>query len=84
MAVLFLSFRTVDGLTFEKAYAMLTAVIARAYQEHLYLLESEKVNSYEKEIFHQIADRQYAEKVEASGYRKVLRYGIAFSRNSAW
>jgi len=53
--VLFLSFRTVDGLSFEKAYAMLAAVLARTCQEHLYLLESEKVNSYEKEVFHRIA-----------------------------
>ena len=48
--VLFLSLRKVDGLNFTAAYEMLVSVIAQLCKEHLYLLESHKVNEYDKEI----------------------------------
>ena len=51
---LFLSFRTVDGLNFQSAYEMLVSVIAEAYKEHLYLLESDKINDFDKEIFRRL------------------------------
>lgn len=52
---LLLSFKSVDGLNFSGAYRQLTSVIAELYKEHLYLLESNKINSYDKEIFDRIA-----------------------------
>lgn len=54
---LFLTFKSVDGLDFEKAYSKLVAVVAQAYQEQLYLLDSEKVNAYEKSAFDRIASK---------------------------
>lgn len=79
--VLFLSFRTVDGLSFEKAYAMLEAVIALIYQDHLYLLESERVNSYEKEVFHRIASKTATqEEVENSLFRLVRLLAAHFEK----
>ena len=48
-AVLFLSLRKVEGLNFPDAYEMLVSVIAQLCKEHLYLLESQKVNEYDKE-----------------------------------
>jgi len=54
---LFLSFRTVDGLDFQKAYSKLEAVFAEIYQKNIYLLDSKKINSYEKEIFDRIASK---------------------------
>ena len=41
----FVSFRQVDGLNFNSAYDMLTLVISELYKKHLYLLDSDKVDS---------------------------------------
>lgn len=55
---LFLSFRGVDGLNFEDAYAMLVAVIAKLYRDNLYLVESEKINHFDKELFSRMAAKK--------------------------
>lgn len=46
----FVSFRQVDGLNFTGAYNMLTTVIAELYKGHLYLMDSDKISPYDKEI----------------------------------
>lgn len=53
----FVSFKSIDGLTFEDAYAQLVAVIAELYKNHLYLITNEKINSYDKRFFDQIANK---------------------------
>ena len=55
---LFLSLKSVDGLDFSGAYGRLTSVIAKTYKEHLYLLDSDKINPYDKEIFQRIAAKK--------------------------
>lgn len=45
----FVSFKSIDGLTFEAAYAQLAAVISRLYKNHLYLMDSSRISSYDKE-----------------------------------
>ena len=50
----FVSFRQVDGLNFNSAYDMLTLVISELYKKHLYLLDSDKVENYDKEIVKQL------------------------------
>ena len=50
----FVSFRQVDGLNFNSAYDMLTLVISELYKKHLYLLNSDKVDSFDKEIVKQL------------------------------
>lgn len=50
----FVSFRLVDGLNFNSAYDMLTLVISELYKKHLYLLDSDKVDSFDKEIVKQL------------------------------
>lgn len=50
----FISFRQVDGLNFNSAYDMLTLVISELYKKHLYLLDSDKVDSFDKEIVKQL------------------------------
>ena len=55
---LYLSFKSVDGLDFAKAYEKLTAVLADIYKEHIYLMESDKLDSFSKEMFCQIASRK--------------------------
>ena len=52
---IFLSLKDVDGLTFLSAYEMLSATVSDLYKEHLYLLDSERVNSYDKELIRRIA-----------------------------
>lgn len=37
---------------------MLMYTISDLYQQHLYLLESDSVNDYDKEIIHHIAERK--------------------------
>ena len=54
--VIFLSFKDVDGLTFTSAYEMLAATITDLYKEHLYLLDSDKINPYDKEIIKRIVE----------------------------
>ena len=46
---LFLSFKKVDGLNFQDAYDMLTVVLANLYKKHMYLLESDKINPFDKD-----------------------------------
>ena len=50
----FVSFRQVDGLNFNSAYDMLTLVISELYKKRLDLLDSDKVDSFDKEIVKQL------------------------------
>ena len=53
---IFLSFKDVDGLTFESAYDMLASTITDLYKQHLYLLSSEKINEYDKHTIQQLIE----------------------------
>ena len=52
----FLSLKRVDGLDFDGAYGMLMQVIAGVYKQHLYLLDSDRVNDYDKKIITRIME----------------------------
>ena len=52
--VVFVSFKPVDGLNFTGAYDMLTLVISELYKKHQYLLDSDKIEDYDKEIVKQL------------------------------
>ena len=54
--VIFLSLKDVDGLTFSSAYGMFASAIMDLYKEHLYLLSSDKVTVYDKEIMRRIIE----------------------------
>lgn len=54
----FLSFKDVDGMNFNNAYEMLEALTAQIYKEHVYLLDSDAVGGYDKEIFDRIAGKR--------------------------
>lgn len=56
--VLFLSFKSVEGLGFAKAYEKLKAVISDLYKEHFYLMESDRVDTFSKEMFRQIVSQK--------------------------
>ena len=52
----FISFKSVDGLDFQGAYDMLTLAISELFKKHLYLLDSEQVNAYDKQSFSRIVE----------------------------
>ena len=52
---LFITFKQVDGLTFTSAYDMLCSVIAELCVEHSYLLTSEKISIYDRQILERLA-----------------------------
>ena len=58
---IFLTFKDVDGLSFSSAYAMLSSVITELYKEHLYLLDSERINSYDKQFMKRIIEENASE-----------------------
>lgn len=58
---LFLSFKSVDGLGFPKAYEKLMAVISDLYREHLYLMESNQLDPFSKEMYCQVASQKAAQ-----------------------
>lgn len=53
---IFVSFRRVDGLDFQGAYDMLSLVISELFRNHLYLLDSDRVNDYDKRMIKRIAE----------------------------
>lgn len=53
---IFVSFRRVDGLDFQGAYDMLSLVISELFRDHLYLLDSDRVNDYDKRTIKRIAE----------------------------
>ena len=56
--VIFLSFKSVDGLDFAKAYEKLAAVFSDLYKDHLYLMDSEKLDPFSRETFCQVASQK--------------------------
>ena len=53
---IFVSFRRVDGLDFQGAYDMLSLVISELFRNHLYLLDSDRVNDYDRRTIKRIAE----------------------------
>ena len=64
----FISFKSIDGLTFDAAYAQLAAVISRLYKSHLYLMDSGRISPYDKETI----DRLSAEKASQNTVKNSL------------
>ena len=58
---LFLSFKSVEGLDFEKAYSKLEAVVSDLYKEHIYLMESDKIDTFSKEMYRQVTSQKAPE-----------------------
>lgn len=70
---IFLSFKSVDGLDFAKAYEKLTAVFSDLYKEHLYLMESEKLDPFSRELFCQVASQKAARGVLENSLLNLTR-----------
>ena len=52
--VISLSFKSVDGLSFDSAYGLLTMIIADLYKLHSYLLDCGKTDEADKNVFRKI------------------------------
>jgi hypothetical protein len=64
-------------LSFSKAYDKLVAIISDLYKEHLYLLNSNKLDSFSKEIYYQVAQQKASQAVMVSGrHTKIKSEGI--------
>ena len=70
---LFLSFKSVDGLNFQKAYDKLTGVISDRYKEHLYLIECDKLDFFTKETYCQVASQKAAQGVIENSLLNLTR-----------
>lgn len=70
---LFLSFKSVDGLNFQKAYDKLTGVISDLYKEHLYLMECDKLDSFNKEMYCQVASQKATQGVMENSLLNLTR-----------
>lgn len=70
---LFLSFKNVDGLNFDKAYEKLVATLSALYREHLYLLENDKLDPFSREIFGRIASQKAAQGMVEDSLRNLTQ-----------
>ena len=55
---IFLSFKNIDGLTFANAYGQLKFEISELYKQHSYLLQSDKINDNDKELFRILSQQE--------------------------
>ncbi len=55
--VLFISFKRVDGLNFQDAYAMLRSVVTEICAEHRYILDGDEISEYDRKTLENIIDQ---------------------------
>lgn len=56
--VLFISFKRVDGLNFQDAYAMLRSVITEICAEHKYILDGNNISEYDRKTLENIIEQK--------------------------
>ncbi len=59
--VISISLKSVDGSSYDDAYSMCSRIIKAEAMRHIYLLESPKLNSYEKRDFEKLLSGTYTE-----------------------
>ena len=67
----FLTFKNVDGLSFDSAYGQLKYEIGRLYEEYAYLLDGEYISDNERQIYERIR-KQAAGEVEVTRSLQLL------------
>lgn len=75
---LFLSFKNVDGLNFDKAYEKLTVTLSALYREHLYLLKSDNLDPFSREIFCQVASQKATQAIMEDSLLNLTRIMQAY------
>lgn len=79
--VIFLTVKEVDDLRFENAKAKLAMCVSDLYKRHTYLLESDRINADDKEIFHRIQSRKADdEEVQNALYNLMRMMNVHFGK----
>lgn len=74
--VLFLPLKDISRMDFEKSYSQLAFNISSLCIEHQYLLESEKVNGIDKDIFARLMDRTASSCGNAGCHQRTFEHRI--------
>ena len=61
--VISISLKSVDGADYEKAFSMCAQIINNEVMRHIYLLDSPKLNSYEKKKFEELLSSDYTDDI---------------------
>lgn len=70
---IFLSFKSVDGLNFVKAYEKLASALSELYKEYLCLMESDKFDSFSKESFRQMVSQKASQGAVENSLRNLIK-----------
>lgn len=70
---IFISFKDVEGLTFDKAYKKLELIIANICMNHAELEFNENVSSTDKQLFHKLLDRTATEADLIGSLKTIMR-----------
>ena len=80
--VVLVSLKSVDGMSFDAAYAQVSYVMAELYKKYLYLMESEKINSFDKALFSDIAAQKASpEAIKNSLYKLTQLLSIYYGKS---
>ncbi len=80
--VVLVSLKSVDGLSFESAYAQVSYVMAELYKKYLDFMDSEKINSFDKELFSEIAaGKASPEAIKNSLYKLTQLLSIYYGKS---
>ena len=80
--VVLVSLKNVDGLSFESAYAQVSYVMAELYKKYLDFMDSEKINSFDKELFSEIAaGKASPEAIKNSLYKLTQLLSIYYGKS---
>ena len=69
--VIFLTFKNIDGLNFQRAYDQLVYEIGSLFEEHSYLTDCEQLSENERQMFRRLQNQQ-ASTVEISRSLQLL------------
>ena len=69
--VIFLTFKNIDGLNFQRAYDQLVYEIGSLFEEHAYLTDCEQLSENERQMFRKLQNQQAGE-VEISRSLQLL------------
>lgn len=70
---LFMSFKDIEGLNFDKAYEMLKGEVSKLCNKHSYLENEEKVVDADKEVFHRLLYKTASEEEIKNSLQTIMR-----------
>jgi Predicted AAA-ATPase/PD-(D/E)XK nuclease superfamily len=82
--VIFITLKDIKDSRYEKAYAKLSVLIANVYQEHQYLLSSDKLTEIQKENFLNILRRTETEEIIINSLKDLCIYLYQHFGKKTW